>query len=94
MDQKTNEFSELNQSFKLSCFQLLHHQQNVLHESQLLSRSVGTQGLSPLMLHFKGTGGFRRGGQGWRGEINVYLAGQQSHLGSPIYLEACRKDKV
>lgn len=93
MDQKTNEFSELNQSFKLSCFQLLHHQQNVLHGSQPFPRSVGAQGLSTLMLHFKGTGGVRRDGHGWRGEINVYLAGQQSQLGSPIHLEACGKDE-
>lgn len=80
MDQKTNEFFELNKSFKLSGFELFHHQQNVLHgKPACLSKVCGRhRGLYLLMLHFKGASSVRADGSGWGGKINVDLAGQWS----------------
>lgn len=47
VDQKANEFLELNKGFNLSHFELLHHQQNVLPESQpVFPRSVAGTGVS------------------------------------------------
>ena len=79
VDQKANEFFELNKGFNLSHFELLHHQQNVLPgKPACLSKVCGWQrGLCLLTLHFKGTSSVRADDQGWGGKINVYFARPQ-----------------